>query len=474
MTTAIKINVNDGKTRNVMTGGETTVDFDFPIFDADHVRIIETDTSGNIVELVKDTDFTVPSSSVNQQAGGTVTLDSGIYPSGATAGHVFTALQNAPNARTTDFNQAGDFFADTLNQELDQLTQQMQQINRDLSRAILGPEDTTLVSFATPTPENNKVLSWDGITGALKNVTPSSFGDDMDVLLTSLSDGDFLVYNGAAWENQTVNEVKATFGLRLNNFSATAAPSATNDENEGYAVGSQWYDQTNDDMYHCMDATASAAVWVQGDIVAADLGGMALLDKADQTLAAAGANNVTGMTPFLTKKSIDTFSSPVWTYVDLEDDLATNNSSNVAFSSIPSTANEIEIFFDNVEYSANSGVLITLTDTAEKVSGYDGRVIGGTDGSTHYDAYFDTAFLAYAATGAFAAGQYSGKVVLDKISDGNKWLLSSFLTNIDNSSNRGGSTHSELIVSLSSALTALNIKTSAGSFDSGAIIARYR
>lgn len=173
MTTAIKINANDGKTRNVMTGGETTVDFDFPIFDATHIRLIETDTSGNITELVKDTDFTVPAGSVNQQAGGTLNLDATQYPSGATAGHVFTALQDAPNSRTTDFNQAGDFFADTLNKELDLITQQLQQFTRDLARAPLSPEDTTLTSLTLPDPSDGFGLVWDGVAGALRNTTAS-------------------------------------------------------------------------------------------------------------------------------------------------------------------------------------------------------------------------------------------------------------------------------------------------------------
>ncbi|MGB0818703.1 MAG: hypothetical protein ACPGQQ_07305, partial [Candidatus Puniceispirillaceae bacterium] len=173
MTTAIVINANDGVTRNVMAGGETEVDFDFPIYAATHIEIFETDTNGDITQLVKDTDFTVPAGSVNQQAGGTCDLDGTVYPSGATAGHVFTAYQAAPYARTTDFNQAGDFFADTLNQELDLITQQIQQIRRDLNRAPLAPVDTTLTSLSLPDPADGFGLVWDGTAGAIRNTTAS-------------------------------------------------------------------------------------------------------------------------------------------------------------------------------------------------------------------------------------------------------------------------------------------------------------
>lgn len=173
MTTAIKINANDGKTRNVMSGGETEVDFDFPIFDATHLAVYETDTNGDITLLVKDTDYTVPAGSVNQQAGGTIDLDATQYPSGATASHVFTVYQDAPNSRTTDFNQAGDFFADTLNQELDLIAQQLQQLTRDLNRAPLAPVDTTLTALTLPEPSDGFALVWDGVVGAIRNTASS-------------------------------------------------------------------------------------------------------------------------------------------------------------------------------------------------------------------------------------------------------------------------------------------------------------
>lgn len=168
MTIAIKINANDGVKRNIMTGGETEVDFDFPIFEAEHIEIYETNAAGVIALLVKDTDYSVPAGSVNQQAGGTVTLDVGVYPSGATATHVFTAYQAAPYSRITDFAQAGDFLADTMNKELDLFAQQSQQIRRDLARALLAPVDTAITAFSLPAPVDDTVLAWDGVNGAVK------------------------------------------------------------------------------------------------------------------------------------------------------------------------------------------------------------------------------------------------------------------------------------------------------------------
>ena len=42
---------------------------------------------------------------------------------------------------------------------------------------------------------------------------------------------------------------------------ATTAPTVNNDVDEGYSVGSRWFDITNDEEYVCLDATDGAAVW---------------------------------------------------------------------------------------------------------------------------------------------------------------------------------------------------------------------
>jgi len=47
------------------------------------------------------------------------------------------------------------------------------------------------------------------------------------------------------------------------NLVATAAPAVTDDTAGGYAVGSVWIDVTGDKSYVCVDATNSAAVWVE-------------------------------------------------------------------------------------------------------------------------------------------------------------------------------------------------------------------
>jgi prepilin-type N-terminal cleavage/methylation domain-containing protein len=50
-------------------------------------------------------------------------------------------------------------------------------------------------------------------------------------------------------------------GLPFSTLTAGAPPTASDDSSGGYAVGSRWYDTTNQIGYTCLDATPSAAVW---------------------------------------------------------------------------------------------------------------------------------------------------------------------------------------------------------------------
>ena len=46
------------------------------------------------------------------------------------------------------------------------------------------------------------------------------------------------------------------------NWTASTVPGTGDDSDDGYAVGSTWWDQTGKKIYSCTDASVGAAVWV--------------------------------------------------------------------------------------------------------------------------------------------------------------------------------------------------------------------
>lgn len=163
MVVGVLINQNDGVVQITATGGETDLDFNFPLYAKSHLEIIRT-RSGTDTTLVLNTDYTIADGELEQEAGGTAVL-----VTGATAADVYTLRLNVPESRTTDFTSAGDFLADDLNQELDLITQQLQQLRRDLDRSARLPDSTSLTSL-TITPEASKLLQWNSSADGIENV----------------------------------------------------------------------------------------------------------------------------------------------------------------------------------------------------------------------------------------------------------------------------------------------------------------
>lgn len=53
--------------------------------------------------------------------------------------------------------------------------------------------------------------------------------------------------------------------ISLNKYNASAAPTVSDDETDGYFIGSKWYwdDSGTPKIYECFDASTGAAKWVQ-------------------------------------------------------------------------------------------------------------------------------------------------------------------------------------------------------------------
>lgn len=129
--------------------------FTFEVLSASDIAVYKGDTL-----LTLTTDYTV---SIAANGTGTVTLV-------ATAGTSNITIVGAKTiARTTDFTTGGDFFANTLNDELDAQTIFIQQVAETAERGLKAPvTDPTDINMTLPRKDNRKgkVLSFDATTGA--------------------------------------------------------------------------------------------------------------------------------------------------------------------------------------------------------------------------------------------------------------------------------------------------------------------
>lgn len=206
--TDISITENDARITITATGGQTVFSYDFPILDADHIVVqVKASASAAATTLTKTTDYSV--SGVGAEAGGSVTL-----VVGATVNYIYILSRSVPEKRTTDFTQAGDFRATTVNQELDLQTMMIQEMRRDIDRAFrlsVSSVYTGAITIETVTAGYILRVKTDGL--GIETVVASSLGATITTLLGVLAANDMLVYDGSAWVNKTPSQVRTALGL---------------------------------------------------------------------------------------------------------------------------------------------------------------------------------------------------------------------------------------------------------------------
>lgn len=278
-------------------GSTTVFNFTFFVYSEADIKVysvlndVETEITSGITKAINSSFI-----------GGTVTFDTAPL---AAVGEILIRREVAYE-QTTEFADLTRRKESAIETALNNIVLQVQQLASDSGLALQYGETGSVTNAVLGSPTDGYILKFDGTTGRVVGVSPTAINvDDLDTLLTTLSSDDFLIYNGTAWVNETLSETMNKLGIAQDNKNATAAPTVNDDSGDGYSIGSRWFDGANDNMYHCLDATAGAAVWVQGDIVASDLGAMALLAIASQAQAEARALDTVGMTPLKTGQSIN-------------------------------------------------------------------------------------------------------------------------------------------------------------------------
>jgi hypothetical protein len=147
--------------------------FTFEILAAGDIAVYRDDTL-----LTITTDYTV---TIASNGTGSITLTAA--PTGATQ---IAIVGNRTIQRTTDFTTGGDFFANTLNDELDQQTIFAQQNAEGLARALQAPQtDPTTINMVLPKKADRagKYLAFD----ANGNPAPGDTSVDISLVASNIS-----------------------------------------------------------------------------------------------------------------------------------------------------------------------------------------------------------------------------------------------------------------------------------------------
>src|SRR6478609_5882266 len=151
----------------------TTFPFTFKVFAESDVAATYTDALGIDTELTFNSHYSV-TLNADQEAspGGFVTypLFGAMLPSNATL-----ALRgNLPYDQITDLPTGGAYRAETIENQFDRTTMQIQQLDERLDRTLVLSEGADGVSLVLPEPVAGWLLGWNSDGTALENVNPDS------------------------------------------------------------------------------------------------------------------------------------------------------------------------------------------------------------------------------------------------------------------------------------------------------------
>lgn len=140
----------------VGNGSVDTYDYDFKIFDEDHLLVVVRHPTTSVeTELTITTDYTV--TGVNSSSGGTVVLvDNGqawIDAGGdLDVDWAITIKRVVPLTQTTDIRNQGDFYPEVHEDQFDKLTMIEQQQQDDIDRSLKMPVSVPASAFSPELP----------------------------------------------------------------------------------------------------------------------------------------------------------------------------------------------------------------------------------------------------------------------------------------------------------------------------------
>lgn len=148
------------------TGNGVTTSFAVPFYflDPTHLTVLQTDLNGNVATLALNSAYTVTGAGVS--AGGTL-----LMATAPVSGYKIAVLRNVPLTQLSHFVPNDPLPASTLEQNFDQLTMEVQQLQEQVNRAISVSPGITGVNPTLPVPATGKIIGWNGLGTGLQNYT---------------------------------------------------------------------------------------------------------------------------------------------------------------------------------------------------------------------------------------------------------------------------------------------------------------
>lgn len=208
----------------------------------------------------------------------------------------------------------------------------------------------------------------------------------------------------------TEAKLSSAVQTKLNNtapskFDATTAPTANDDSantggNGAFEVGSVWIDVTGNEAYRCVDATATAAIWINTTLTTSELGTMATQDATAvnisggtisglSSLGVSGNITVTGTVDgrdIATDGSkLDGIESGATADQNASEVPYTNTTSGLTATDVQAAIDEVEGRIDTLEGSSHAAVTLNAGDATQQSASLSGQELTLNQATTSTD-----------------------------------------------------------------------------------------
>jgi len=202
------ITTNDVRDEYTASAAQTVFNYTFKIFADGQLNVYitpagqEPNDSSDIT-----TAYTIDPSSIGDEDGGFLTLDSG-----TTNGDRVTIVSDIPEARTTDYQNSGDFLPDVVNDDFDTVVSLVKQVEDKANRTLAFQNAVQNASGLTlPEPSAGLFMVWNGSETGLENsgvpsvVSPGGLSGTLTALKasTTVQIGDFVGTTGYNVQSDT-------------------------------------------------------------------------------------------------------------------------------------------------------------------------------------------------------------------------------------------------------------------------------